>query len=139
MKYTVLRIAEDVDYGCEERDVNQPVMAVVTLRDGEGMEITLRQEDQMLYQREIKEGDEVILDEEKKLQKVPDENWTETCTSRTVDIPKFTAMMEAVKEGKDIDWICPFCGGKVGLISSENGKTTIGCGSCDMRIQLETN
>lgn len=74
MKYTVLRIAEDVDYGCEERDVNQPVMAVVTLRDEEGMEITLRQEDQMLYQREIKEGDEVILDEEKKLQKVPDEN-----------------------------------------------------------------
>ena len=47
-------------------------MAVVTLRDEEGMEITLRQEDQMLYQREIKEGDEVILDEEKKLQKVPD-------------------------------------------------------------------
>ena len=41
MKYTVLRIAEDVDYGCEERDVNQPVMAVVTLRDEEGMEITV--------------------------------------------------------------------------------------------------
>ena len=55
MKYTVLRIDEDIDYGCEERDENQPVMAVVTLRDEEGLEITLRQEDQMLYDREINE------------------------------------------------------------------------------------
>ena len=69
----------------------------------------------MLYQREIKKETKVILDEEKKLTKSDQmKNWTETCTSRTVDIPKFTAMMEAVKEGKDIDWICPFCGGRSG-------------------------
>ena len=37
MKYTVLRIDEDIDYGCEEKDADQPVMAVVTLRDEEGV------------------------------------------------------------------------------------------------------
>ncbi len=139
MKYTVARIDEDIDYGCEERNEDQPVMAIVTLKDEEGQEIRIRQEDQMLYDREINEGDEVILDEENKLKRVPDENWTKTCTSQNVDIPKFTAMMEAVKEGKDISWVCPFCGGKVGRISQENGKTTIGCDSCDMRIELEAN
>ena len=32
MIYTVKRIEEDVDYGCEERPEDVPVMAVVTLR-----------------------------------------------------------------------------------------------------------
>lgn len=31
MIYTVKRIEEDVDYGCEERPEDVPVMAVVTL------------------------------------------------------------------------------------------------------------
>lgn len=33
MIYTVLKIEEDLDYGCEDRRDDQPVMAVVTLRN----------------------------------------------------------------------------------------------------------
>lgn len=70
MRYTVKRIEEDLNYGCEERLEDAPVLAVVTLIDEEGQEMELRQPDQMLYDREINEGDVVFLDEKQELQKV---------------------------------------------------------------------
>lgn len=70
MKYTVLRIDEDVDFGCEERNDREPVMAIVTLQNENGDHMQLRQEDQMLYDLDINEGDCVVLNEEKKLQKI---------------------------------------------------------------------
>ena len=36
MIYTVLKIDEDLDYGCEERAEDQPVTALVTLRSPGG-------------------------------------------------------------------------------------------------------
>ena len=41
MKYTVKRIDEDLDFGCEERIEGTPVMAVVTLVDEEAHEMRL--------------------------------------------------------------------------------------------------
>lgn len=70
MKYTVKRIDEDLDFGCEERIEGAPVMAVVTLIDEEDREMKLQQPDQMLYSKDINEGDIVYLDEKKELQKV---------------------------------------------------------------------
>lgn len=70
MKYTVKRIDEDLDFGCEERMEGIPVMAVVTLIDEKGREMKLQQPDQMLYSKDINEGDIVYLDEKKELQKV---------------------------------------------------------------------
>lgn len=70
MKYTVKRIDEDLDFGCEERTEGVLVMAVVTLIDDAGQEMKLRQPDQMLYNRDINEGDIVFLDEEQELQKL---------------------------------------------------------------------
>lgn len=61
MIYTVKRIDEDLDYGCEER--TGPVMAVVILEDSNGVEHTMKMEDDLLYQRNINEGDNVIIDE----------------------------------------------------------------------------
>lgn len=69
MRYTVKRIEEDLNFGCEERLEDAPVLAVVTLIDEEGQEMELRQPDQMLYDREINEGDVVFLDEKQELQK----------------------------------------------------------------------
>lgn len=63
MIYTVKKIEEDVDFGCEERAENMPVMAVVTLEDSDGCESRVRMEDQMLYDHSINEGDRVYLDE----------------------------------------------------------------------------
>ncbi len=70
MKYTVLRIEEDIDFGCEERSEDEPIMAIVTLLDENGEESKIRQEDQRLYDLDINEGDYVVMNEKKKLQKV---------------------------------------------------------------------
>ena len=67
MKYKVLCIDEDVDFGCEERSENDPVMAVVTLLDENGKETVIQMEDQLLYDRNINEGDMVTMDEKKQL------------------------------------------------------------------------
>ena len=38
MIYTVKRIDEDLNFGCEERPDDAPVMAIVTLMDSSGKE-----------------------------------------------------------------------------------------------------
>ena len=70
MIYTVLKLEEDLDYGCEEKGEEQPVMAVVTLRSEEGEESTRKIPDRLLYEREIIQGDEVIFDENDQIQKL---------------------------------------------------------------------
>ena len=70
MIYTVKRIDEDLDFGCEERVEGAPVMAVVTLRNSSGEELTVKSEDAMLYEHNINEGDKVYFDEENNLEKI---------------------------------------------------------------------
>lgn len=59
MKYRVVRIDEDIDFGCEERKEGIPVMAVVLLEDENGNQQHIRQIDQYLYDNDINEGDQV--------------------------------------------------------------------------------
>ena len=66
MNYTVQRIDEDIDYGCEERSQDSPVMVIVTLQDEKGEEHKIRVADQYLYEFEINEGDMVFMDEKTK-------------------------------------------------------------------------
>lgn len=63
--YTVKRMEEDLDFGCEEREEGAPVMAVVTLVDSFGEEMRVKEEDAMLYERDINEGDKVYFDKDK--------------------------------------------------------------------------
>ena len=42
MIYIVKRIDEDLDFGCEERAKDAPVMAVVTLVDSSGEELRVK-------------------------------------------------------------------------------------------------
>mgnify|MGYP000515298775 CR=1 FL=1 len=143
MKYQVMRIEEDLDFGCEERGADEPVMAVVVLKDENGTESRIRQEDQMLYDLRPITGEffsqfaVFILNENGELRKVLSGDWTQNCNSKNVDTTKFVNMMQAVKAGKQIDWICPFCSGTVERLEQKGGKTVIGCTSCDMRIQIE--
>ena len=67
MNYRVVRIEEDVEFGCEERKEGDPVMAVVRLEDEDGDVKIVRQRDQMLYDRDINEGDRVWFDERQEL------------------------------------------------------------------------
>ena len=59
MIYTVKRIDEDLDFGCEERAKDAPVMAVV---DSSGEELRVKAEDALLYKNNINEGDKVCYD-----------------------------------------------------------------------------
>lgn len=61
MKYNVIRIEEDMDFGCEERTPGSPVMAVVTLKDESGNERVIRYPDRDLYELDINEGDRILL------------------------------------------------------------------------------
>lgn len=139
MIFKVQKIEEDIDFGCEERMDDEPVMAVVTLQDEAGAEKRVKMPDQLLYDREINEGDQVIFDENGKLQKRIRGDWTERCKNANVNTEEFVSKMEALKAGKKVNWICPFCGGNVTLLEQESSHTVIGCDSCDMRIQLENH
>lgn len=139
MIFKVQKIEEDIDFGCEERMDDEPVMAVVTLQDEAGAEKRVKIPDQLLYDREINEGDQVIFDENGKLQKRIRGDWTERCKKANVNTEEFVSKMEALKAGKKVKWICPFCGGNVTLLEQESSHTVIGCDSCDMRIQLENH
>lgn len=70
MIYIVKRIDEDLDYGCEERAEDTPVMAVVTLINSSGEESRVKAGDAMLYERNINEGDRVYFDEGNNLEKM---------------------------------------------------------------------
>ena len=67
MTFTVLKIEEDLDFGCEERPDGASVTAVVTLQDSSGNQTTVSQPDQMLFDRKIDVGTRVIFDEQGKL------------------------------------------------------------------------
>ena len=139
MIFKVQKIEEDIDFGCEERMDDEPVMAVVTLQDEAGAEKRVKIPDQLLYDREINEGDQVIFDENGKLQKRIRGDWTERCKKANVNTEEFVSKMEALKAGKKVNWICPFCGGNVTLLFQDSSHTVIGCDSCDMRILLENH
>ena len=70
MIYTVKRIDEDLNFGCEERVEGESVMAVVTLMNPSGEELRVKAEDAMLYERNINDGDKVYFDEENNLDKI---------------------------------------------------------------------
>ena len=70
VKCKVLRIEEDIDFGCEERQLGAELMSVVLLENEDGQEISLRHNDRLLYERDINEGDTVMLDENRELKKV---------------------------------------------------------------------
>lgn len=75
-------------------------MAIVTLMGLSGQEIRVKAEDAMLYERNINEGAKVYFNEENKLKKALDEDWTKDCTTKTVDTMAFVNMMQAVKSGQ---------------------------------------
>lgn len=70
MVYKVKEIQEDLDFGCEERSEDSPVMAIVLLAGEDGREKMTRQEDQLLYARNIDVGDSAVFDENGQLKKI---------------------------------------------------------------------
>ncbi len=136
MLYTVERIDEDLDFGCEDRSDGDPVMAVVTMHAEDGSELVQKFEDAALINAGIEAGSRVYVDENGRLQKAAEGDWTKTCSTENVDLQKFTNLLQKARNEEAVDWVCPFCGGKVSLIRKDGQSTEIGCDSCDMRIQI---
>ena len=87
MIYTVKRIDEDLDFGCEERAKDAPVMAVVTLVDSSGEELRVKAEDALLYKNNINEGDKVCFDKNDQSSYLMD---SESASSQlTPELPRF--------------------------------------------------
>lgn len=59
--YRIIRI-EEPDFGCEGRMEGQTVMDTVVLRDESGQEIVKQMEDSLLYERDLNEGDAVMIE-----------------------------------------------------------------------------
>ena len=69
MLYTIQRIEENVDYGCEERSVAMPVQAIAVLLGDDGIEKSIRMPDVLFYERALEAGDRVCLDTDGTLRK----------------------------------------------------------------------
>lgn len=67
--YRIIRI-EEPDFGCEGRMEGQTVMDTVVLRDESGQEIVKQIEDSLLYERDLNEGDAVMIEGNGKLRSV---------------------------------------------------------------------
>ena len=70
MIYTVTKIEENIDYGCEERAENEPLKAVVTIKDEKGNEKEFHVPEAYLAENKIVEGDYVLCRGEYGIKKV---------------------------------------------------------------------
>ena len=61
MKYKVMEIQEDVDFGCEERSEGSPVMAVVLLRGEDGSEMMTARRTRCFMTGELRKGIQLCL------------------------------------------------------------------------------
>ena len=62
MIYKVLKIEEDIDFGCEERMDGEPVKVLVTLENSLGEKKSVKIPDLLLCEQGIDEGMEVCFD-----------------------------------------------------------------------------
>lgn len=60
--YTIIRIDEP-DFGCEGRPEEQPAMDTIILRGEAGQEFTVQMEETRVWEFDLDEGKDVILDE----------------------------------------------------------------------------
>ena len=137
MIYRLVDILEDIDFGCEEREGDLPLMAVAVLEDPDNNKISFKMADDLFTQRDLKVGDSVYIDEDDTLRKaITSPDWTKEFSSKDIDVAGFVRDMEDLVNGRKKKWICSFCGGHVVVLGKDGDENHIGCDSCDMRIDL---
>ena len=67
--YRIIRI-EEPDFGCEGRMEGQAIMDTVVLQEESGQEIVKQMEDSLLYERDLNEGDAVMIEKNGNLRSV---------------------------------------------------------------------
>ena len=137
MIYRLVDILEDIDFGCEEREGDLPLMAVAVLEDPDNNKIRFKMADALFTQRGLQAGDSVYIDEDDTLRKaITSPDWTREFSSKDIDVAGFVRDMEDVVNSRKKKWICPFCGGHIVVLGKDGDENHIGCDSCDMRIDL---
>ena len=137
MIYRLVDILEDIDFGCEEREGELPLMAVAVLEDPDNNKIRFKMADALFTQRGLQAGDSVYIDEDDTLRKaITSPDWTREFSSKDIDVAGFVRDMEDLVNGRKKKWICPFCGGHIVVLGKDGDENHIGCDSCDMRIDL---
>ena len=137
MIYRLVDILEDIDFGCEERKGDRPLMAVAVLEDPDKNQIRFKMADNLFTQRGLQAGDSVYIDEDDTLRKaITSPDWTKEFGSKDIDVAGFVRDMEDLVNGQKKKWICPFCGGHIVVLGKDGDENHIGCDSCDMRIDL---
>ena len=137
MIYRLVDILEDIDFGCEEREGDLPLMAVAVLEDPDNNKIRFKMADALFTQRGLQAGDSVYIDEDDTLRKaITSPDWTREFSSKDIDVAGFVRDMEDLVNGRKKKWICPFCGGHIVVLGKDGDENHIGCDSCDMRIDL---
>ena len=137
MIYRLVDILEDIDFGCEEREGELPLMAVAVLEDPDNNKIRFKMPDALFTKRGLQAGDSVYIDEDDTLRKaITSPDWTKEFGSNDIDVAGFVRDMEDLVNGRKKKWICPFCGGHIVVLGKDGDENHIGCDSCDMRIDL---
>ena len=137
MIYRLVDILEDIDFGCEEREGELPLMAVAVLEDPDNNKIRFKMPDALFTKRGLQAGDSVYIDEDDTLRKaITSPDWTKEFSSKDIDVAGFVRDMEDLVNGRKKKWICPFCGGHIVVLGKDGDENHIGCDSCDMRIDL---
>lgn len=137
MIYRLVDILEDIDFGCEEREGDLPLMAVAVLEDPDNNKIRFKMADALFTQRGLQAGDSVYIDEDDTLRKaITSPDWTREFSSKDIDVAGFVRDMEDLVNSRKKKWICPFCGGHIVVLGKDGDENHIGCDSCDMRIDL---
>ena len=137
MIYRLVDILEDIDFGCEEREGDLPLMAVAVLEDPDNNKIRFKMPDALFTKRGLQAGDSVYIDEDDTLRKaITSPDWTREFSSKDIDVAGFVRDMEDLVNSRKKKWICPFCGGHIVVLGKDGDENHIGCDSCDMRIDL---
>lgn len=140
MIYRLVDILEDIDFGCEEREGDLPLMAVAVLEDPDNNKIRFKMADALFTKRGLQAGDSVYIDEEDTLRKaITSPDWTKEFGSKDIDVAGFVRDMEDLVNGRKKKWICPFCGGHIVVLGKDGDENHIGCDNCDMRIDLSAS
>ena len=90
MIYRLVDILEDIDFGCEERKGDRPLMAVAVLEDPDKNQIRFKMADNLFTQRGLQAGDSVYIDEDDTLRKaITSPDWTKEFGSKDIDVAGF--------------------------------------------------
>ena len=138
MLYKVLDILEDLDYGCEERGEDAPLLSETVLEDTDGKTQYFKMAEPLLQERGITRGDTVYIDEFETLQKaITSPNWTKVFSSKDVDVSGYIQNIYDLISGRKQKWVCPFCGGNILYLGKIEGCDHIACDNCDMKIDVK--